>query len=279
MNINARQFMRYAGRAGRAMAVAAGILMVSQAALAQTGLIIRPFTAIVSVDPLIAGPDVRRAISVSGSWPDSCVPVSATLIDDPLSGGPLIIQLHAPQTFAPCLTVITLFSLKVSFTPSQGGARRLLAVTSGGLFLGESELVTQYADRARSLYDLTGAWFDPATSGSGLVLLHSFFGSDILAGGWFFYDNQGKSRWVSVQLGHWVTPTQFMASLLEFESAPGGCGSGVAACPLALSSYRQAGTVSIRVQDRNHAVAEAFGLVQGDIVVPLFRSNITRLNF
>lgn len=90
------------------------------------------------------------------------------------------------------------------------------------------------------------------------------------------YDNQGKPRWYSVQLGRWVTPTEFMASLLEFESAPAGCSSGVAACPLPSSSYRQAGTVSIRVQDRDHAVAEAFGH-SGDIVVPLFRSNITRL--
>lgn len=275
MNINTRRFMDYAGRA---LAVAVSILLVSQAAPAQTDLTVRPFTAIVSVDPVIAGPDVRRTISVSGAWPDSCVPVSATLTDDPLrTGAPLIIRLQVPQTFAPCLAVITPFSLRVSFTPSQGGARRLLAVTSDGRFLGEGELVTQYVGKPRSLYDLTGAWFDPATSGSGLVLLHSFFDSDILAGGWFLYDNQGKSRWYSIQLGHWVTPTEFIASLLEFESALGGCGSAAAVCPLPNSSYRQTGTVNIRVHDRDHAVAEAFILVQGDIVVPLFRSNIARL--
>lgn len=280
MNIDTRRFMRYAGRAGRTMAVAACILFLSQAALAQVDLTVRPFTASISVDPVIAGPNVRRTISVSGAWPDSCVPVSAALSDDPLrAGAPLIIQLQVPQTFAPCLAVITAYSLKVNFTPTQGGARRVMAVTSDGRFLGEGELVTQYAGGARSLYDLTGAWFDPATSGSGLVLLHSFLGSDVLAGGWFFYDNQGKPRWYSVQLGRWITPTEFMASLLEFESAPAGCSSGVAACPLPSSSFRQAGTVSIRVRDRDHAEAEAFGLVQGDIAVPLFRSNITRLGF
>jgi hypothetical protein len=279
MPLNAKQFMLHAGPAARAMAMAAGISMASQAALAQTDLTVAPFTAIVSVDPVIAGPDARRTISVSGAWPNSCVPVSATLTDDPLRAeAPLIIQLQMPQTLVPCLVLITPFSLRASFTPSQGGARRLLAVTSDGRFLGQGELVTQYADKARSLYDLTGAWFEPATSGSGLVLLHSFFGSDILAGGWFFYDNQGKSRWYSIQLGQWQTPTEFTARLLEFESVPGGCGSGVVACPLAFSSYREAGTVRIQVQDRDRAVAEAFSL-NGDIVVPLFRSNITRLGF
>ncbi len=260
------------------MAVAAGILILSQAALAQADLVVRPFTAIVSVDPLVAGPDVRRTITVSGAWPDSCVPVSAALSDDPLrAGAPLIIELQVPQTFAPCLAVITPYSHKVNFTPSQGGARRVLAVTSDGRFLGEGELVTQYAGGARSLYDLTGAWFDPATNGSGLVLLHSFLGSDVVAGGWFFYDSQGNSRWYSIQFGRWETPTLFSARLLEFESAPGGCGSGVLACLLPLSSYHQAGTVSIRVQDRDHAVAEAFS--GGDVVVLLFRSNIRRIGF
>jgi hypothetical protein len=280
MAMNTRQFKLCAGRAARALAAAAGVLLASQPAAAQNDLTVIPFTAAVGVDPLIAGPDVRRTISVSGVWPNSCVPVGASAVEDPLrTGAPLIIQLQVPQTLVACLAALTPYSLKVDFTPKQGGARRLIAVTSDGKFLGQGELVTQYAGGARSLYDLTGAWFDPATGGSGLVLLHSFLGSDILAGGWAFYDNQGKSRWYSIQLGRWITPTEFRASLLEFVSAPGGCGSDVAACPLALASYHQAGTVSIRVLDRDHAVAEASTLVQGDIIVPLFRSNLTRLGF
>ncbi len=272
--------MLHAGRAARATAIAAGIFMASAAALAQTGVIVKPHTAIVSVEPAIAGPDTRRTISVAGVWPSTCLPVGATLNDDPFFADmPLIIQLQMPLNFPPCAAAITPFTFRVSYTPSQGGARRLIAASSDGRFLGQGELVTQYAGSPRSLYDLTGAWFDPATSGSGLVLLHSFFGSDILAGGWAFYDNQGKSRWYSIQLGHWVTPTEFSAQLLEFISAPGGCGSSVPACPLPLASYHQAGMVSIRVLDRDNAVAEGFGLVQGDIIVPLFHSNITRLDF
>ena len=245
---------------------------------AQTDFTQAPFIAIVGVTPVVAAPNTPRTVTVTGIWPNSCLPGNATIADDPLRrSAPLIIRLQTPQTLAPCLAALMPYSVQATYTPAQGGARRLIAVTSESLFLGQGDLVTQESAKARSLHDLTGVWYDPVTSGSGLTFVHNFYGSDVLVGGWYFYDSQGKSRWYGIQMGEWATPSLFVAMLLEHDALPGGCATGVTACPLPSSSFRQFGTVRIQVIDRDHAVIDASTIMGGDVVVPLFRSTITRL--
>ena len=276
-----RKFRSCSRRIVRTLIVLSGAMasMVSPSAGAQADLTLSPYPAIISVAPEIAGPNVPRTITVSGQWPNSCAPVSATLADDSRPDTPLVIRMQLPLTLAPCLLAITAYSRQVSFTPVQGGARRLIAVTSDGRFLAQGDLVTQQSAKARSLYDLTGAWYDPLTSGSGLTFVHSFYASDVFVGGWYFYDSQGRSRWVGIQMGEWATPSLFVAKLLEHDAVPGGCAAGVTACPLPSLSFRQIGTVRIQVIDRDHAVIDASTIMGGDIVIPLFRSTITRLAF
>jgi hypothetical protein len=260
-------------------AVLAGALsLVAQQALAtdppQAG-----YNSTVTVTPAVAGPNVERTIAVSGTWNDSCPPVGSSIERDNLRPRTLIFKVFVPQTFVACAQVLTPYEQRQNFTPTQEGVDRILVITNDGRFVAEGTLVTQGAGKARSLRDLTGFWFDSRTLGSGLSLTHGFDTSDAVMGAWFYYDNQGKSRWGSIQKGSWVTPTVYVAELLEVEAAPGNC--PVYACPQAATSVKFIAGIRIEVRANGSLLVEAHGPVPAVFPPPppniLFSSEMTRL--
>lgn len=290
MLFNTRPISRLAATSGaafaRAMRLCAAFAFgaaLSLPASGQSDLTLPPFTAMVSVSPVVAGPGTARTITVSGLWPNSCAPGQAILGSDESGGNTVVVRLTTVTLPQPCLAVITPYSRQVNITPSQAGVQRVLAFTTEGSLLGQGTLVTQGAQTARSLTDLTGVWYDNATNGSGLTLLHSFAGSDILVGGWFVFDQQGRPSWYAIQHGGWQTPTVFWGQLLAYEAAPGGCNAGQNACPKPATSHRMIATVRIEVLTADQLLVEAHGPVPAIYPPPppniLFRSVVTRLQY
>jgi len=251
----------------------------AQCAAAQTDLTLPPFTTMVSVAPAVAGPGTERTITVSGSWRDACPPVGSSIETDTTRPDMIVFKLSVPLTLVACAQVITPYSQQAKYTPAQAGVQRIVVLTSDGRFMGQGELVTQSATKAHSLSDLTGVWYEPATSGSGLTLLHSFTGSDVLVGAWFMFDTQGRPTWYTVQLGEWVTPTRFEAKLMSYAAAPGGCATNPIACPIVANSSAQAGVINIDVLPAAAAEQQLSIQVSSPTGMLNFKSVVTRIRF
>lgn len=256
----------------------AGIVIItlfSYCTAAQTDLTVPTSITTVSVAPAVAGPGTERTITVSGFWHDACVPVGASIETDALRPNTIVFKLSVPQTFVACAQVITAYSQQAKYTPTQSGVQRIIVLTNDGRYMGQGELVTQSATKARSLNDLTGVWYDPATNGSGITLLHSFSSSDTLVGGWFLFDIQGKPLWYAIQMGEWVSPTRFEAKLMSYAAAPGGCATNPIGCPAPATSSVQIGLVRIDVQGPDQLSIDVYNPVG----MLNFRSVVTRIQF
>jgi hypothetical protein len=251
-------------------------MFASHWAAASDQLTLPPHSVVVT--PSVAGPNVERTVKVSGLWNDGCVPVGSSLERDGQRPRTLIFKLFVPQTFVACTQALTPYEQRQTYTPREEGVERILVVTNDGRWIAEGQIVTQGQGKAHSMRDLTGFWLDSRTVGSGLSLTHSFATSDILIGAWFYYDNQGKSRWGSIQKGSWQTPTVYVAELLEVEAAPGGCPQY--ACPQPATAYKFVASIRIEVQSNGSLIVEALGPQLAIFPPPppnvLFRSEMTR---
>ena len=258
--------------------VLAAALLGPSSALAQSQLTIPPGQAIVSVTPVVANPNTPRTVTVNGMWHDACVPGNPSIERDPATNA-LVFKLFVPQTLVACAQVLTPYQAEQSYTPTQEGVQRIVVTTNDGRFLGEGQIITQAQGKAHSSVDLTGEWHAAETVGSGLFITHNFRGSDALLGGWFYYDDDGRARWGSLQMGTWVSPTVFEGQLLEFQAAPGHCGA-VRACPRPASSFTFVASVRIEVVTADQIIVEAHGPTLPVIPPPppniLFRSVMTR---
>jgi hypothetical protein len=264
----------------RSLVLGAALLGPS-CALAQAQLTVPTERAIVSVTPAVAAPDTPRTVTVNGMWATACVPSNPSISTDPATNT-LVFMLHVPQTFVACAQAFTPYQEQQTFTPTQTGVQRIVVVTNEGRLLGEGQIITHAPGKSRSTVDLSGEWHSEETLGSGLFLAHNFTGSDGMLGAWFYYDNEGKARWGSVQMGNWVSPTVYQGDLLEFQAGPGNCGA-VRACPRRFSSYSYVASIRIEVVNPNQIVVEAHGPSLPVVPPPppnvLFRAVMNRLQF
>ena len=264
----------------RSLVLGAALLGPS-CALAQTQLTVPSERALVSVTPAVAGPDTPRTVTVNGMWATACVPGNPSISTDPATNT-LVFMLHVPQTFVACAQAFTPYQAEQAYTPRQAGVERIVVVTSDGRLLGEGQIITQTPGRMHSSMDLSGEWHSEETLGSGLFLAHNFTGTDGVLGAWFYYDDAGTARWGSVQMGSWVSPTEYEGALLEFKAAPGNCGQ-VRACPKVFSSFSHVAAIRIQVVNENQIIVEAQGPSLPVIPPPppniIFRSVMNRLQF
>jgi len=179
----------------------------SRAAVAESEpkLSILPPVAAVVVSPQIAPPGTRRKITVGGMWPTGCVPTGAALGEpmDPVH--PAIgILLAEPLTFVACTTALTPYTFELEYTPRSAGQLEIVVMTNRASALARGTLVTGDAADPRSIHDVAGAWYDPQTAGSGVMIAHDYGQSDALFATWQVYDPAtGASRWYSLQQGRW----------------------------------------------------------------------------
>ena len=66
--------------------------------------------------------------------------------------------------------------------------------------------------------DVTGNWFDPAESGWGLNIVQGESGKLFIA--WMTYRPQGRSHWLVVSDGRWITPTTWRGIAHQTRNVP-----------------------------------------------------------
>lgn len=207
-----------------------------------------PFSPTINVSPLVADAGVARTITVSGSWPDGCTPGNPVLSVNTISGQDTVNILFAvPQTLTVCFSAVTTYSATFNYTPTRAGTQRIAIVLTDGRYLGGGQIITQAVGQPRASTDLSGAWNDPATNGSGLALLHSQATTDILAGAWYVFDGTGKPFWYLIQNGRWQSNTAFVGNLVETQAGSASCTIPLPACARPQLSARIAANISIQI--------------------------------
>jgi hypothetical protein len=183
--------------------------------------------ASVSVDPAVAPPGTPRKIVVAGMWPDACVPTNAQIGFPPSSSASsdIGILLTQPISIFACATVVTPYRFELSYTPAAAGQAEILVMSSRAAPLAIGTLVTGDAQAPKGLYDVTGAWYDPQTTGSGLQVIHDFGQTDGIVATWQVFDPaNGASHWYSLQQGSWQADGLAWSGLLyELKADPSGC--------------------------------------------------------
>jgi hypothetical protein len=223
-----------------------------------------PVTPSLSVQPMIAAPNVARVITVRPLWPQGC-PLPTLSLDTTYveQANILVIRARAPVFILPPLCdSLAPIQLEISYTPTTSGALRIVVQSDTPLLRQEGNLITSELSAPRSLRDISGLWFDPSKSGSGLFLQHGFYRTDTVFGSLYVYDQLGATRWYSIQNGRWLPSGDLEATLFE-SRAPNGCASGPLSCPAPATINRTVGTVTISVSDANTLTKQPLQMLLG----------------
>jgi hypothetical protein len=232
-----------------------------------------PYTPVITVTPAVAAVGVERQITVSGQWPSGCIPQGITPLREAASlTRALPIRLEIPLTLVACTAAITPYSYSTTFTPTTSGDYRLIVYGNDGLTSHEVLMTVRSTDPNRALYNLTGSWFDPATSGSGVVFIHGYSTTDTVFGAWFMYGQNGEARWYSIQEGRWRDATEWNGTLYETTAAPQSCENNLSVCPLPFRNLRRVGTARITMSGRFDVKLEALTTAGN----PLFSSTLVK---
>ena len=146
----------------------------------------------------------------------------------------LVVLRKIPRLGAICPSgppILVLVRFESVVVPTKVGLLTIRDETSGA----ETTIQTLPAS-VPSKFDTNGMWFDAATNGSGIALHHKRGTTDVAFGTWFLYNNNGESRWVSLQSANWQQDGSVLEGLLI--ETRGGCQiTSLAACP-AVGSFR-----------------------------------------
>ena len=210
-----------------AAVVTAGLLAFAHGARAEEAKLTPPLPFIsIGVDPAVAAPNVRRKIIVSGIWPTGCPPTSAYVSTSPnYTKAALGIVLLEPLTLIACTTVLAPYRFELDYTPTAVGQMEVVVMAQPTGYLGRGTLVTSTISAPRALRDVSGAWYDPQTNGSGMMIAHDFGGTDEVFITWEVYDTGGIPRWYTIQGARWSPDGTTMGGLLYETRA------GTQACP------------------------------------------------
>jgi len=215
----------------------------ASAAGSEPKLSLLPPIAAVAVEPAVAPPGTPRKIIVAGIWPNSCIPTGAKL-GFPQSWARtqgVGILLSEPLPFVACFSALTPYRFELEHTPTVAGQIDILVMTSEASPLATGHLVTGSAEAPKALYDMTGAWFDPQSAGSGFMVAHDFGKSDDIFATWHAYDpTTGETRWYWVQQGKWEeNGMAWRGVMFESKADPSSC-APPCALPLTQVIYKGA---------------------------------------
>lgn len=238
-----------------------GAAMTIQAAMATSVLVTPPL----SVQPVIAAPNVARLITLRALWGQGC-PFPTLSVDTTYVELASILIIRAQQVIPPlpirCTDILVPIQLEISYTPTAANVLKIVVESYFTVLRLEGNLITSDSSAVRSLRDVSGLWFDSAKSGSGLFLQHGFNRSDTVFGSLYLYDQQGATRWYSIQNGRWLPSGDLEATLFE-SRAPNGCASGPLNCPAPATINRTVGTVTISVSDANTLTKQPLQMLLG----------------
>ncbi|MBL8522396.1 MAG: hypothetical protein JNN20_01785 [Betaproteobacteria bacterium] len=218
----------------------------------------------VTVVPKSAPIGTPRTIIVAGGCP-------AVLKQDESTAG--VLKLRVTDFTCPLGLVATAF---LPYTPQVEGALAVkLYFYDGNDVIQETSMTTTAGARPHSSTDISGMWYDPATSGSGISFHHNP-ASDAVFGTWFMFGSAGtssfRSRWFSLQAMQWVSNNVLEGIALESASKSTTCLASNS-CPLTAGRPGARGIVRVTLTGGNEAKIEAFDLFGA----ALFTSNLTRI--
>jgi hypothetical protein len=225
-----------------------GAAITSQAAMATLVLFPQPL----SVQPALAAPNVARVITLLPLWPQNCPPPILSLDTKYVESANILVIRALPvpsSTLVRCSDILAPIQLEITYTPTAVSALRIVVDSNASALRLEGNLITSES-ATHSQRDISGLWFDPANSGSGLFLQHGFNRTDAVFGSLYLYDQQGVTRWYSIQNGRWLSSGDLEATLFESRS-PNGCTTAPPNCPVPAVIDRTVGTVSISIVNVN----------------------------
>ncbi|MBL8514515.1 MAG: hypothetical protein JNJ55_11035 [Betaproteobacteria bacterium] len=236
-------------------------------------------TTTVSITPAVAAPGVKRTITIDTVQLQGCQATSTRVGTTEVNWQwTLTVHLDGGRSPVPVsCDVVQPYRYVVEYTPEYEGELKVLVFDSrtngaGGL-LADTRMTTRSPATTRSVHDLTGIWYDPATNGSGLTFIHSATRGDAAFGTWFLYDGQGRPRWYTIQNIAWKPGgTEAEGLLLESSAAINICPLTIIGCPLAAAIIAPAGKARIVMHAADRARIEAIS----NSGQPVFASNVVR---
>ncbi|MBE5314301.1 MAG: hypothetical protein H4O13_02745 [Xanthomonadales bacterium] len=202
-------------------------------------------------------------LRISGVWTDSCTP--SVLSFERSGQGRLLNLFWDRAALIYCLSALTPFTRdipNVRFDEAEIGALPITVVNShqslplpdgtvvapvqGSTTMPQFEIAIQApVDRqvthwptarqppagvfpVTAQYDLSGAWYSPQQSGSGLLLKHERRKSgsstiDSLWGSWSNFATDGSSQWHVFSETYWASPTRLLGRVLRAEAEAVAC--------------------------------------------------------
>jgi hypothetical protein len=211
-----------------------------------------PTEAQVEFSPATPVQNAATRLSITGFWRDTCTPVDANVeFSTPVSNSgdvsrlPSLLRviLRLPQTFQACLPAPTRYTLELNAVQFPvGGDYRVELVASFGSpatenIRGSRNVRVATAIEAIGQHSLQGAWFEPQSSGSGLMLTQLRTARrDVVFGTWHNYRSDSSASWVALQGGGWETPTRYRGDVYTLQSQPYGICAAIG-CGIVLPPY------------------------------------------
>lgn len=234
-----------------------------------------PFSASLGVTPPIAAANAPRLLAITAYFPLGCGPTDATVSKTTVDGvRTLEVRLDKPgPDFAFCDLVLVPYTVELTYTPSEEGDLPVRMLTSDGVLVGDSVVMTRGTKGDGAQFDVTGKWIDPASKETGLAFVADSPSNESVVGTWNFHDYQGVSRRYSIESVHWNEP-DVEAEGAIFETTVNSVSAPSPDLPPPVPA-NQLGLARITFHGRD--CARIFALGFGGNV--LFTSNLVRTTF
>lgn len=167
----------------------------------------------------------------------------------------------------------------LEFTPTKAGTIKMRWDRGGSDVTIQSE-----QNIVASKFDINGMWFDAATNGSGIAVHHRRATTDVAFGTWFLFNNNGESRWYTLQSANWQQDGSVLEGLLI--QVIGRCpAANLIGCPapgtiaFGPSTTTKYGVIPALARITFQSSTRARAVVLSLAGTQLFTSDLTKLQF
>jgi hypothetical protein len=169
----------------------------------------------------------ETTLQLRGVWRDSCLPGLVSFTGEGLRR---TLYLAVANPNLGCAAVETPFQLEVpgvQFDGTSSGVAEVVVVEVGRNWISRHSLAVQPTPGGIPVgaYWLSGGWFQPEVSGSGLFLHHDRGGDrDLVWGYWLNFSPDGAPTWYLLTDARWTRPDQVRGRLVAVRGVPWQCG-------------------------------------------------------
>lgn len=200
---------------------------------------------------------------VEGIWPNGCSPFGAALT---LNGKRAVLSLREPPPeLSLCTAALRPYEVRFPVQFEQAGHISVEIVDIRMRSLGAQRFTIQGGRDFFGQYDVGGTWYEPRTSGSGLLLIHPKTApGDGIWGAWNNYRANGATSWFALQGGRWESPTRYIGEIVETVGELSACTLQSPAdpnCPNPLNPAAVASTLEVGSYALNFTSANSADLV------------------